>query len=530
MIAFTFDPQATTHEKPSQPAVRDGQLVYTSPSAIAKFDPSVEGGCPTRWWLRYVKGEKEPQTIDQKDGVEGHSQLEFYGRTGDDVLGPIARAGKHLIHPPAPDAMLEVPLEKLTADGLKVIGYVDRINLSGKYVDHIGRLLPEENTPEVIDYKFISDLKWAKRGPELLTTQMVAYAEELRIKNPDARGFRLSHIYFQKRGKRVAFKSTEVFTTGQIGSSWRIRGDAVVRQMRGVVGLDFEKVPRQFSSCSTFGGCPFRKVCHKSPLAQLRASVTTKGNVMGLLAKVKAITAGSPPPAVAQGNGASPSVVAPSLPPPASGRKMEIQDVGVSGTPERRSDVPSAFGTLGIAKCELGGTYIVKEDGTRGEYTGSSKEFGFFQLASGALRLPLTAKVNPLPPPAPVALPPVETAAQEKPKRSRAKSETPGAIPEKGIRLFLNCIPSGSYESIDPYVNGAAKELGEQFQMDDIRFATDNDHPLAFGRWKGALSVLVRSKLPADGSYVAFTMGSELVQVVTEAILPHATFIVRGVR
>ena len=477
------------------PAVKDGELLYTSPSALAKFDPEVEGGCPTRWWLRYVQGEKEPQTADQTDGVEGHSQLEFYARTGDDVLGPIARAGKHLVHPPGADALVEVPLKTLTADGLKVVGFVDRINLSGRYVNPDGGLIAEPRTPEVIDYKFTKDLKYAKQGLELLTTQMTAYAEEIRLQNPSVAGIRLSHVYFQKR-KRGALKSTKVFSSGQIESNWRIRGDAVVRQMRGVVGLAFEKVPKQLSSCSTFGGCPFRKTCFKSPLAQFRAM---KGIDMGLLEKLRG----------QQGNGTS-------APPPVQ-----------AATPLPQAPPPAAksefVGTIDIAKCEIGVKYLLDVKGTVGEYTGSSKQWGFFQVDSdaSAARLSLDSKVNPIPP---------AEVKETKPKTRKMKIEDAAVAPEKGIRLFINCIPSGSYEQLDNYVNEAAKELSAQYKMDDVRFATDSDHPLAFGRWKGALASLVRAKLPVDGSYVAFTMGSELVQCVAEAILPYAAMIVRGVR
>ena len=72
-------------------------LERVSVSQIASFDPTQPAGCPRRWWFRYVAGKPEPETASKSKGKDFHTSIEHYLKTGEDVLSPEVRAGKHLI-------------------------------------------------------------------------------------------------------------------------------------------------------------------------------------------------------------------------------------------------------------------------------------------------------------------------------------------------------------------------------------------------------------------------------------------------
>jgi hypothetical protein len=137
---------------------------------------------------------------------------------------------------------------------------------------------------------------------------------------------------------------------------------------------------------------------------------------------------------------------------------------------------------------------------------------------------------------APTFAPGQQTAAApapEAPKRARrTKAEmeaaraaegqpAPAAVPRngQGISLFVNAIPNDPFTDLSGYVAEATQALQEQFGVVDIRVAPDAS-PLAFARWRGMLSQVVKQDPPPAGTYVAFTRGNELTEVVVEALAP----------
>src|SRR5262245_20336800 len=89
------------------PAVADGKIRYLSVSSITAFDEKSFGGCERRWWYRYIAKVKEPPTKVQKLGTQVHAQIEHYLRTGEDVLGDLARSGARFLPRPGKDLYLE---------------------------------------------------------------------------------------------------------------------------------------------------------------------------------------------------------------------------------------------------------------------------------------------------------------------------------------------------------------------------------------------------------------------------------------
>jgi hypothetical protein len=117
-------------------------------------------------------------------------------------------------------------------------------------------------------------------------------------------------------------------------------------------------------------------------------------------------------------------------------------------------------------------------------------------------------------------------------------AETPAAAatPEKktprvGVTLYVDCLVEGAeVESLDAYVaERVAEAHGYDDKCIDIR-AASSESPLGYGKWKGVLAALVRATPPAAGAYTLHVEGSEVRQVIAEALKPVCTVYVRGVR
>ncbi len=289
-------------------AVIDGVLQYLSVSSITKFDPLSFGGCERKWFYRYVKRLPEPDEQQHITGRDMHGEIDVYLRTGDDVLGPLARSGKHLMPEPGADLLVEADIGVgLDVDGVPVVGRLDCAHERGFYLDTEGELRPDPpGTIEVIDWKSTSDLKYAKTGAELINlVQMSGYAEWARRRSPGLEHFRLSHVYFQKRGKPKALKATALFPLAKVRERWQ-SVEATVKRMRVVaLAQDPEEVPANYASCSAYKGCAYRSIC---PMSREHKLVEIfGGRSMDLLSRLKAQTqpqaaspiptAGAQPPA-----------------------------------------------------------------------------------------------------------------------------------------------------------------------------------------------------------------------------------------
>lgn len=543
----------------SRHTVVDGEIQALSVSQLSKFNDEEYGGCPRKWWFDKVKGEKEPTTKQQELGTSVHAQKEHYLRTGEDVLGKIASAGKHLLPAPGKDLFIEwgmndkarvgdqkfYPREesKFFAGGIPMIGFIDLINPRGVFVDNTGNLVQDPpGTVEAHDHKTTSKLKYAKTGPELLgTSQMVGYGAFLALKFPTIKFTRLTHLYETTDGKPVAQKSSILVPVAQVLDRWGRTCERVIPAMRQVAKAEkLEDVPKcrnageKDSACHSFGryGCSYKTRCFPNPLKRLS---------MGLLKNRNGAAAVSPNGAVSAVPAAAPSIPPPSQAP--APRKLSITD----------NSTPSGLITANLA--EQGKVYVLGE-GIFGMFlcsTGGKQSFlPFVNGAPGGspilldpatpISLSVTAPVQqaapvqiPLPV-APISIPAPPTSAKKldeqklleepvKEKKSRAKKETTAAATApaaqvSGIRLCINCIPTGDYKMLDGYIAEVTKALQDHFQVDDIRFALDKDSAIAFNRWRGALAAAVRAEPPEDGVYVALTRGSELAEAVTEALIP----------
>jgi hypothetical protein len=319
---------------------------------------------------------------------------------------------------------------------------------------------------------------------------------------PGLRVLELEHIYYQTRGQRLAQSVLVSVTVEHVAHEWKSKVEPQVEQMKEHArAASAPDVPANFGpACSKYGGCPFMAKC-----------LSGENKTMSLRDRLLK----SPAPAVA---------------------------AVVRDTPDQ------------LGYCPDCGAQLTRENASR--------------LVSGAIRhvscpkeppavlppdAPLPKPVQPAPEVTPAAEQPAPVAEQPAPKRrgrppkAKPAPEQPAPAPEQPApeskpapesgpdlrELFIDCIPTRGYargRDLSTYAARMPAKVSEAGGVDDLRFA-GSDSPLAFGKWKGALAMLVREELPPPGVYVAFGLAhSELLQVVVEALEPLCDVVVRSVR
>ena len=270
---------------------RKVKLEKVSVSQIAAFDSTQPAGCPRRWWFRYVDGRKEPETVAKARGTDFHKEIEHYLLTGEDVLRPEVRVGKHLIDR-TDSQLIEVSIPHSTTKGsigllfpddstqtyTQLVGRVDRFDEGSLHLDGEGNAVLD-GFPEILDWKTTSSIAaYAKSGAQLATDpQMIGYASALfrpdgvqGIVSDSVTHVRLSHVYFQTRGARAAAKRTIVASREHVTEGYH-RLCEVVDDMRKVARLPVvDDVPKNLSACSAYGGCPHAAYCPKTSAEALR--------------------------------------------------------------------------------------------------------------------------------------------------------------------------------------------------------------------------------------------------------------------
>jgi hypothetical protein len=306
--------------------VENGIIRYTSVSQIQKFDTEEPGGCNRMWHIEKVsRVAKARQTASLTAGIELHAQVEHYLKTGEMVLGSIARMGRHFI--PAPlteEAGIKVeqsfgdkalvdrfdewriinasvmthragPIapparsDNLIIDGdVPVIGYIDLVNGRDYWLNNEGERRPmQPDEVELCDWKTTKSIAEYAKGPGALmhSTQMIGYAEWAARSFPAMKLFRLSHGYFQKSPKE-ALKTTVQIPLDKVRGGW-YKIEQTMRAMKDVAReSDYKKVDPNWKACGAYGGCPHRLLCPRSP-EQTIIDLFGKGKGMSLLDRLK---------------------------------------------------------------------------------------------------------------------------------------------------------------------------------------------------------------------------------------------------
>lgn len=315
------------------PTIENGFVRRTSVSALTSFDPTQYAGCPRRWWWKYVANKKEPETGAQKLGKEVHKQIEEYLKTGVDTLGPVARAGKHLLPKPGSDLIIEAQFgdfEKaiklrdlmkninprdeeqlldemheaagLVAGHIPLDGYIDLRYARGEWIDNDGNIHREDSKLGkvvcVSDHKTTSSIEnYAKSPGELVeTVQMPGYAQYVVNVVPDVDHVRVEHNNFQTRYSKMAKKATAILSRRVIEDKWRRINQLAIYMEEVARCARPEDVESQPKSCNSYReGCPHRGYCPEKPTFKITHTKqnTNGGEKMSLFASTKPSTNGT---------------------------------------------------------------------------------------------------------------------------------------------------------------------------------------------------------------------------------------------
>ncbi len=283
--------------------VANGQLRFASVSSVKLFDRRTKGGCPRRWFTRYVRGEREPESDYQREakeaGIALDAELKRYLLTGDMALSPLAIKGLHILEQPGPGLAVDVAINtvtyrrngqpfaplpdgtkypadveviiesQLTAHGVPFVGELDVVHSRGHYRDDEGAYHADPpNTIEVGDIKWKGTAKDRYGNSTFMSAndlvrdiQMAGYGEWVARVRPSAQHVRLSHLYFPKKGE-LPTKVTKLHVLDDCRRTWEYV-DGTVRDMQQVAReTDIERVPgTDRSNCDAYSGCPYRETC-----------------------------------------------------------------------------------------------------------------------------------------------------------------------------------------------------------------------------------------------------------------------------
>lgn len=568
------------------PAVVDGELKFVSVTQVEKWL-----ACNRQWGFRYVERLPEPKTPAQDAGIAFHDRLDRYYKTGEAVLTRVELAGKHLLYTPGPGVASEVEsLGDLRLGGVPLYLKVDLLNGRDYYLDEEGERRPLDSVHgvrEVCDWKTTNDVEKKAKTPRglLETVQMVTYgAWALRGGAPVVR---LSHTYFgtrRREAKKVTVLATAYEVDSRLSDIEAAVRDGMVPGARATRAADLEP---NWDSCER---CAYRSVCPR-PTQQVLIDIFGPGAAAALaqqggqdmdfdptafLSQISA-PAGAPAPSPAP-------APAPTAPDPAvaaevarlqaelEAKKAQLANVMLTGQQAQQyaaatgaGPIPQGAGiqTSHARAAEAG---VLSDDSPPSGATGPiAKPIPPESLATMPEPIraahtavfppadPLAGVIAAAPSPAmpPAAAPTTAPADEPEAKRGRGRPRKPKSDPAEpaetgdavasspapapaatavGIALYVDCVVAGiATMPLELYVDRACAALCAQFKAQDVRCGPE-DSPLGFGRWKGALAGYVRAFPPLAGAYTLLTEGSEVRQVVAEALRPLCATYTRGVR
>lgn len=525
--------------------------------------------CLLKWWFEKVQRVPAPKFAALDTGIQVHGRLESYLLTGTDALGLIERPGKKYLPLPltseerlaqlfpatrytaASGLLIEhrfdgqekgapfVPANaKLRAGkaGTPLDGYIDVLNL--RMLESGGRAFPDApevdppGTVEVLDHKTTKNIAKYGAKPEHFTDmehadghaiQMVGYGELARLLIPDLKWVRLTHVDYQTGSTRLAKRISKLVPIDQIQIRW-FTVNRLADSMSEVAGChDPKQVQWNDKACGAFGGCPYKAICPRfSPAVAVprnsqfaQGNVTMPGSLLDELTDspdvAPAPTASAPAP---QPVTLTP-VPAPVIPvAPTYEQFLAWQQAQSGGTPAPTAAVPASTPApiVGPAPAEP-------------RKVGRPKKMPPIQSEEEATAPAQAAAPAPVAqaPSAPAPTPPTMTAAAVPVAQAAAPTPTPAPAPGR-IELFVNCTPGGAVLRLDEYIAEKLKRIAEKYESVDVRCApaklkNGSDNPIAFGKWKGVLSYLVRQEPPPAGRYAVSSL-YEFNQVVIETLMP----------
>lgn len=572
-------------------AVINGVVQHFSPSSLSVADPNQWGGCPTKYWFRYVAGIKEPQGKAQNTGIALHKALERFLTTGERLLDRTALAGVHYVPSREYALGVEVPIAgTLTAARVPVIGFVDLVVRAPTYITSSGDHRQDEpGTVEVIDWKTTSDLGRVKPSDTLMQSiQMPAYGQWA-VHAHGAERVRLSHVYFQT-SKPGSTKRTHLVQADDLAKRWE-QIEAGARTVLEVAKeTDPSKVPGHEPSCTAYRQCYYAPQCSAAQKFRDRKTLTAlfghkKEREMSLFPKkpdaVQATQSAPVMGVVVPATGPAPVVTLSIADQVAKLRAHETAAhaarIATPPTPVKiampagfaeacKAIVFSGMGQPQISAAVAGAwaEAVGSPTVTAGAGLAGSGALAGLIMSSGEEVLTLAKEIAtvapvevvavsveapaPAPAPIPTILPPDAPPSQPA-LASKPPSTKPAAGPGRGHKktdvptspIAQDATLAPTSDQVEIYVNAVprgpfadlAPYVAEKCAKIAAAMKVDDirvagkDSPLAYGGWRGALAAVIRDEPPAPGRYVLF-VATELGEVAAEALAPFVA--ARGVR
>lgn len=570
------------------PVVLDGKIRYLSVSQLERFDSECDGGCERKWWYRYVARHKEAEKDAAKVGTKAHAQLELYLRTNQDVLGDVVRAGMRFLPKPGADLLIEHEFGRLVrlgpdgydgplvsvlmAAGVPLVGKIDLLHRRGEWIDDAGVTYEEKDTAEAEDWKTTKqianeydettgDLKargYAKSADELAATwQMNGYGIVAIKQWPDLKFVRMSHGVFQTGRTRLASKRSKLVAVEDVKRNWE-RSDLLVERMKAVATITkVEDVKANYKACGAYGGCAFRDKCPRDPKLVLAESFRTTARLTRSLTKedldMSLLKMMGTKPAAAAASGDTTDIAAEKA-------KLLVEEQKIKSTQKSTSanvlspDSPKAAPPKEVAtppmevkseaktdkkgisvQCAGVGTQVdlttdeaiekkaqCPECGEVVKMTKPQKLGDKWCAVVGKHSLTVEASKEEVKEEAKEEVKAPEPAKAEEPKAVLIKAAEPKYL---GFVLYYNCQGRRTL-SLRDYLNPILRDLEKTYNVIDVKIAP-GDNPLGFGRWKGALSAIVRAKPPEPGHYSVHA-GDEEARVAFDELAPTAYDVVWG--
>jgi hypothetical protein len=239
-------------------SVVDGKLLQVSVTQVKDFDDTEPEGCPRRWYYNKVEGLPKPQFDFQKRGIEMHEQYEHYFKTGQPVLGELAREGVRYQPSPGSDLLVEYEIT-LDCDGVRFLGYADLAHARN----------PLE--PHLFDHKTTSGKQWAKDEAKLRKdVQAVVYSKDALLRWPTAERVRFQLTYHLTKGGRIGHKAWPVsvcLPVAEIEQKWLTVKQKVAEMKETAKAPSAEEVraAENTEACRAYRGCPYQDRCSKAP-------------------------------------------------------------------------------------------------------------------------------------------------------------------------------------------------------------------------------------------------------------------------
>ena len=239
--------------------------------------------CARKWWFERISDlPPAPPSKSMLLGSAIHKEVELWIKRGEQPVDLRAKALADC-YPRTPLLVSSLLSEvEVNLQGLSVplLGYIDLVDLRGLH-----------ETLEVVDFKTLSNWKWAKTELELASDlQMIPYAFWA-FRHYEPNSVSVTHLQVHT-STSVVGSATAKLTRDMVTQTWTDTLVPLSDRMAGWAQKDTPNdVPATLSACSAFGGCPYLSVCNRgapqSPFSAISrvksSSLTPTGDTMSSL-------------------------------------------------------------------------------------------------------------------------------------------------------------------------------------------------------------------------------------------------------